>query len=221
VQQELLLHYMLAVPEFQKAGEWPTTPDAARDAAVSAALAAFTAKMQGLKEFAGQLLSLVMLSVLDEKWKDHLYDLDHLKASIGFRGWGQKDPLLEYKKEAYDMFEDLMTDMYASIAKFVFRAQLAPAPPPPPPPPMTFSGPVADAELGVAEEGEQMPPPPRRPSLGVNPYAAVSPRPQPMRTNREETPAATPASAGQTVGRNDPCPCGSGKKYKKCHGAAA
>jgi preprotein translocase subunit SecA len=179
-------------------------------------------KLDRFGEAADAVLRFVVLSTIDEKWKDHLYDLDHLKASIGFRGWGQKDPLLEYKKEAYDMFEDLMTDMYAAISRFVFRAQLAPAAPLPPPPPMMFSGPSSDAELGVADEAQEMPPPPpqpRRPSLGVNPYAAVAPRPQPMRTNREEAPAPTPAAP--TVGRNDPCPCGSGKKYKQCHGRNA
>jgi len=116
-------------------------------------------KLERFGEAADAVLRFVVLSTIDEKWKDHLYDLDHLKASIGFRGWGQKDPLLEYKKEAYDMFEDLMTDMYASIARFVFRAQLAPSMPVPPPPPMTFSGPVPDGELGVAEEAAEMPPP--------------------------------------------------------------
>jgi preprotein translocase subunit SecA len=184
-------------------------------------------KLDRFGDAADAVLRFVVLSTIDEKWKDHLYDLDHLKASIGFRGWGQKDPLLEYKKEAYDMFEDLMTDMYASIARFVFRAQLAPAGPPPPPPPMTFSGPVPDGELGVAEEAalaEQLPPPPpqpRRPSLGVNPYTAVPPRPETLHTNREEAPAPTPAGAAPTVKRNDPCPCGSGKKYKQCHGRNA
>jgi preprotein translocase subunit SecA len=122
------------------------------------------------------------------------------------------------------MFEDLMTDMYASIARFVYRAQLAPATPvPPPPPPLTYSGPVPDGELGVAEEAGELPaaPPQRRPLLGVNPYTAVPPRPETLRTNREETPAPAPTPAAQTVGRNDPCPCGSGKKYKQCHGRNA
>ncbi|HEX2080766.1 MAG TPA: preprotein translocase subunit SecA [Longimicrobium sp.] len=178
-------------------------------------------KLDRFGEAADAVLRFVVLSTIDEKWKDHLYDLDHLKASIGFRGWGQKDPLLEYKKEAYDMFEDLMTDIYGSISRFVFRAQLAPAGPPPPPPPMTFTGPRADAELGVADEAQELPPQPqpRRPSIGINPGTALPPR---IRTNREETPRAPqPVTGGQTVGRNDPCPCGSGKKYKQCHGRNA
>ena len=70
------------------------------------------------------LLRYIVLSTIDERWKDHLYDLDHLKASIGFRGWGQKDPLIEYKQEAFDMFVDLMTDIQSSIARLLFRARL-------------------------------------------------------------------------------------------------
>ena len=66
-------------------------------------------------------MSFIMLSVIDEKWKDHLYDLDHLKASIGFRGWGQKDPLVEYKKEAYEMFVDLMTDLRQTLSSYFFE----------------------------------------------------------------------------------------------------
>ncbi|HEU4885147.1 MAG TPA: preprotein translocase subunit SecA [Longimicrobium sp.] len=226
LRQRLMLDFFInadRLPNESGAGDRFSSRDDLEEYVVDRAREQYHDKLDRFGEAGDAVLRFVVLSTIDEKWKDHLYDLDHLKASIGFRGWGQKDPLLEYKKEAYDMFEDLMTDMYASIAKFVFRAQLAPTPPPPPPPPMTFSGPVADGELGVAEEGEQMPPPqpqPRRPSLGVNPYAAVTPRPQPMRTNREETPAHAPAS-GQTVGRNDPCPCGSGKKYKQCHGRNA
>lgn len=183
-------------------------------------------KLDRFGEAADAVLRFVVLSTIDEKWKDHLYDLDHLKASIGFRGWGQKDPLLEYKKEAYDMFEDLMTDMYASIARFVFRAQLAPAAPPPPPPPEFFGTPNRGDGAVAAPEGAEQPAPPaapqpRRPSLGVNPYTAVPPRPETLRTNREEPSAPAPASVAQTVGRNDPCPCGSGKKYKQCHGRGA
>jgi preprotein translocase subunit SecA len=193
-------------------------------------------KLEQFGEAGDAVLRFIVLSTIDEKWKDHLYDLDHLKASIGFRGWGQKDPLVEYKKEAYDMFEDLMADIYASVARFAFRAQLAPSAPPPPPPPV-FGTPVPREEPAArfgseagspAPEAPQPPaatpsPAPRRPSLGVNPYAAVPQRPQQWRTNREEEGArqSAPTPAAAAVGRNDPCPCGSGKKYKNCHGKHA
>src|SRR3954470_2026545 len=81
---------------------------------------AFAAKLEELDRvkdddgngFSGRLLSLVMLNVLDEKWKDHLYDLDQLRSAIHYRSWGQKDPLIEYKQEAYSMFVDLMNDIF-------------------------------------------------------------------------------------------------------------
>ncbi len=83
----------------------------------------FHRKLDSLGEHAQPVMSYIMLSVIDDKWKDHLYDLDHLKASIGFRGWGQKDPLVEYKKEAYDMFVDLMADLRKTVSTYVYRAQ--------------------------------------------------------------------------------------------------
>jgi preprotein translocase subunit SecA len=183
----------------------------------------FHAKLAQFGENTDAVLRFILLSTIDEKWKDHLYDLDHLKASIGFRGWGQKDPLIEYKREAFDMFVDLMRDLQLSVAKFVYRAQLAPAAPPPPPPPEFFGTP----NRYEAPEPSQLPEAPAEPSgrrrpapsLGVNPYTAVprAPLPQETVTNRGE-PAARPAAAGREVGRNDPCPCGSGKKFKQCHG---
>jgi preprotein translocase subunit SecA len=166
------------------------------------------------------LLRWIALSTIDEKWKDHLYDLDHLKASIGFRGWGQKDPLVEYKKEAYDMFVDLMRDLQLSTAKLVFKARLAP-PPPIQPMPVGRLRPDAYGQASV----DTTPGPARRPApdagAGVNPMTQVSsPKPSEMVTNRAEE-RKPQAAATNEVGRNEPCPCGSGKKYKKCHGQNA
>ena len=85
----------------------------------------------------------MLLTVIDDKWRDHLYDLDHLKASIGFRGWGQKDPLIEYKQEAYSMFVELMTDIRKSVASLMFRAQVQlPTQPVRMPQRMVLSGPT-------------------------------------------------------------------------------
>jgi preprotein translocase subunit SecA len=173
------------------------------------------------------LLRFISLSTIDEKWKDHLYDLDHLKASIGFRGWGQKDPLIEYKKEAYDMFVDLMRDLQGAVAKLVFRARLAPSAPPPPLPTMfpprqleeLGPGPGVDTSTGPAQRPPQAPVLPAS-AAGINPMARVAPQPQQMVTNREEARPRPPAAVAPETGRNDPCPCGSGKKYKKCHGNA-
>jgi preprotein translocase subunit SecA len=183
----------------------------------------FHKQLQHFGSHTDDLLRFIALSTIDEKWKDHLYDLDHLKASIGFRGWGQKDPLIEYKKEAYDMFVDLMRDLQASMAKLVFRARLAPSTPPPPPPPTMLAGLPLD-RIGPAADADTSTGPASRPAdaaglAGVNPMTRVStPRPEEMVTNRGEQ--RRPQPAAPAVGRNDPCPCGSGKKYKKCHGNA-
>src|SRR6185437_245574 len=99
---QLLRQYLLIVPQFEEGAEGrPETIPDAQQSARDAGHAAFDAKFKSLNEFGMQLLSIVMLNVLDEKWKDHLYDLDQLRAAIQYRGWGQTDPLIEYKKEAY------------------------------------------------------------------------------------------------------------------------
>ncbi len=179
-----------------------------------------------------------MLSVIDEKWKDHLYDLDHLKASIGFRGWGQKDPLVEYKKEAYESFVDLMADIRRSVASLLFRAQLETRPVLRAPRVTSMSGPSDVIGTGV---GPNQPAPVSRrqatPEMAATGVAATA-----MDTGSKSAtgigssaalgepeiagigPIRAPVSAAlseefENVGRNDPCPCGSGKKFKKCHGA--
>ena len=178
------------------------------DYLVEQAREAWHAKLADFGPNTDAVLSFVVLSTIDEKWKDHLYDLDHLKASIGFRGWGQKDPLVEYKKEAFDMFVDLMTDVHTSVAKLALRAQLAPVMPPPevlPPPPPPI---MPERRTG--------------PMLGINPMAAVdTPRPAPAAPREGVRPLQPSPTAVKEVGRNDPCPCGSGRKYKQCHGKAA
>ncbi|NCW43966.1 MAG: preprotein translocase subunit SecA, partial [Gemmatimonadaceae bacterium] len=136
VQQDLLMHYMLQVPAFSDAP--PATLEEAQAVAVEAVRAAFDAKLVSLNQvtdengngFADRLLSLVTLNVIDEKWKDHLYDLDQLRASIHYRSWGQKDPLVEYKQDAYTMFVDLMHDVANTFTERFLKAQLVfePAP---------------------------------------------------------------------------------------------
>jgi preprotein translocase subunit SecA len=157
----------------------------------------------GVVEVDQQVLSQVMLSVLDEKWKDHLYDLDLLRNAIHYRGWGQKDPLVEYKKEAYEMFVDLMGDIQSTFTERFLKIQVAaeparPLPPPPPPPPVGAD----DLFAGPAQR-----------SAGAATMPAAAPRLATL------GPAGRPMRAVPEVGRNDPCPCGSGRKYKKCHGA--
>ena len=127
-----------------------------------------------------------MLQVIDHHWKDHLLGMDHLRDGIGLRGYGQKDPLIEYKREGYDLFAGMMERIMSDTIERLFLVQ-------------------------AVREGERSAPPP-----------PVLSRPQPKLTlNRGEEPVSAPTvhRTDDKVGRNDPCPCGSGKKYKKCHGA--
>jgi len=125
----------------------------------------------------------VMLQVIDSQWKDHLLSMDHLKEGIGLRGYGQRDPLTEYKREAFDLFQEMVERVKATVVEWLFKIQL-----------------VREA----APEVRRSPWADARESRGESVEVASAARP-----------VARDAS-GQKVGRNDPCPCGSGKKYKKC-----
>ncbi len=199
---------------------------------------AYRRKLQSWGDHQEGILSFILLGVIDQKWRDHLYDLDGLKASIGFRGWGQKDPLVEYKQEAYTMFVDLMSDIRKTVTTMTFRTQIAPPQPTAAVAPrrLILSGPgdaaaAAPVPAGVPEPAAADPADPlaaamagsrrigRRAAAGV-PAGATDVRQ--LQTNRgDDSPVARePVRVEEKVGRNDPCPCGSGRKYKKCHGAA-
>jgi preprotein translocase subunit SecA len=125
----------------------------------------------------------VMLHVIDGQWKDHLLSMDHMKEGIGLRGYGQRDPLTEYKREAYDLFEDMVDRVRATVTELLFKMQVA---------------------------RDAVPEPTPRPTAAPRSVpGATAPRSAPERR-------AEGARSGQKVGRNDTCPCGSGKKYKKC-----
>jgi preprotein translocase subunit SecA len=249
VRQDLLMHYMLAVPEFED-GTLPTSEEEAEQRAVSAGQRAFAEKFKSLNEYADHVLAMVMLHVLDEKWKDHLYDLDQLRNAIGYRSWGQKDPLIEYKHEAYNMFVDLMQDIHNTFTERFLRAQITFEPRPAALPPMflsddggegsEFAAPPQSAPtkrfnaLGVLEDVNDASGTDETLDVGPaeSPKRGASVKPEPTvqvgsRTlsNKTSVPGI-PGAPGKNgsgdysdVGRNDPCPCGSGKKFKKCHGA--
>jgi preprotein translocase subunit SecA len=112
----------------------------------------------------------VMLSVIDNKWREHLSEMDYLRAGIGLRAMGQRDPLTEYQREGYDMFAEMIYSIKNDAIKYLFRVQLA------------------------------------------------QPKSQPQRVEANPTGGKLQKQAvSNKIGRNDPCPCGSGKKYKKCH----
>ncbi len=199
---------------------------ASRDAIVAAVKAegeaTFHRKVSYLKDFGEaigvgdvdqQVLAQVTLGVIDEKWKDHLYDLDQLRNAIQYRAYGQKDPLVEYKKEAFEMFEDLIRDLRATFAERYLKIQVSAEPPQPPPPPRRMPAPPPPA----ASTDDLFAAPARTTTGPVAPAAAPPPV---VQSNVGRIGGQTGGNL-PTVGRNDPCPCGSGKKYKKCHGAGA
>jgi preprotein translocase subunit SecA len=164
----------------------------------------------------------VMLQIVDTQWKDHLYSLDHLKEGIGLRGYGQRDPLVEYKKESFALFQDMKARIEEEIVRYLFwlrpvlneqSAQL-PRPGTRRATPITMNNPAAEAVPAFAGAGRAAVPA----SAGQAPFGGGAPRP--ARTGGDDV-VKTVRREEPKVGRNDPCPCGSGKKYKKCHGAAA
>ena len=162
----------------------------------------------------------LMLQFVDVQWKDHLYSLDHLKEGIGLRGYGQRDPLVEYKKESFSLFTDMKSRIEEDIVRYAFHLrpmanQEAPPVPMPAPrrtTPLTMSHPAADSVPAFAG--------PTRAQAPAPPIAGSAPAPAPARTGGDDV-IKTVRREEPKVGRNDPCPCGSGKKYKKCHGTAA
>ena len=163
----------------------------------------------------------IMLQIVDQQWKDHLYSLDHLKEGIGLRGYGQKDPLVEYKKESFTLFQDMKTRIEEDIVRYLFHLRpVAGADAPVTPMPARKAAPIVTNNPSAAIPA----------FAAARSQAAVATRddadapsaraPQPARTGGDDV-IKTVRHDGPRVGRNDPCPCGSGKKYKKCHGGGA
>jgi preprotein translocase subunit SecA len=168
-----------------------------------------------LREALRNLERATMLQIIDRLWIDHLYTMDTLRQGIGLRGWGQKDPRVEYEREAFELFEDLKAAIQEEFLSAMFAGDdfhlvVSQAPPP--------------AQAG-AGDGQPLPAAP----AGAGTGGTASPPPDPaalrrferLHTNRDDAAAPQPVrKTEKKVGRNDPCPCGSGKKYKKCHGLA-
>ncbi|QSV44650.1 preprotein translocase subunit SecA [Geobacter benzoatilyticus] len=147
---------------------------------------AFEAKVASFgDELMDHLIKVIMLQAIDSQWKDHLLSIDHLKEGIGLRGYGQKDPKQEYKKEAYRLFMDMMARIAAETVEKIFWVQIA-----------------REEDVERMEE-EQQKQAPKKISFNLGDEPAAPPQ---------------PAKSKKSASRNDPCPCGSGKKYKKCCG---
>ncbi len=169
----------------------------------------------------------IILDVVDSQWKDHLLSLDHLKEGIGLRGYGQKDPLVEFKKEAFTLFEDMMARIDNETVRYLFHIQvqqgeppqqLEQRPEPPRPPRQDARSAMASAAARASSDDGQ---PHHLPSVAreIERKQARQQRDLQYQTGAAQAEAPKPVRAAAKVGRNDPCPCGSGKKYKKCHGA--
>ncbi|MBP7778988.1 MAG: preprotein translocase subunit SecA [Acidobacteria bacterium] len=163
----------------------------------------------------------LMLQIVDTQWKDHLYSLDHLKDGISLRSYGQRDPLVEYKKESYVLFQDMRSRIEAEMVRYLWWLRpveggpdgdqpivnVPARPAARKPAPLIYSGPSDVPSSGF--------PPPAAPSGGFPPPGG----PRPARVGGDDAPITTVKHAEPKIGRNDPCWCGSGKKFKKCHGA--
>jgi preprotein translocase subunit SecA len=204
------------------------THDALSDSAAEAVNTRYAAKET---EFGADLMRWlerrIILDVVDSQWKDHLLSLDHLKEGIGLRGYGQKDPLVEFKKEAFTLFEDMMARIDNETVRYLFHIQVQqgePAQqleqrpePPRPPRPDARNAMASAAARASSGDGE----PQRLPSVAreLERKQARQQRDLQYQTGPAQAESPKPVRAAAKVGRNDPCPCGSGKKYKKCHGA--
>jgi preprotein translocase subunit SecA len=127
-----------------------------------------------------ELERMVLLNITDNKWREHLYEMDYLEEGIHLRAYGQKDPLTEYRREAFEMFQELTQGIREEFVRYIYRVEL------------------------------------------VRQDEPSRPRPQRVVTSHgddEANTGAAPQAKSDKVGRNAPCPCGSGRKYKKCHGA--
>ena len=147
----------------------------------------------------------VMLSFIDAKWTEHLRNLDEVKEGIGLRAYGQRDPIIEYKMEAFKLFSEMITTIGEDVVSFIFR-----------------SGPLVDRQAAAprarASRYRLDPTKARSTHESVSSSFNVNAQGGNGNARRDPTAKAAPTVVDDKVGRNDPCPCGSGKKYKHCHG---
>jgi preprotein translocase subunit SecA len=169
---------------------------------------------------------IIMLNVIDNQWKDHLLSMDHLKEGIGLRGYGQKDPLIEYKKESFTMFQDMMDRIEDETIKYLYFMRIESGD-------AASTPPLPYPELGPDAEDDEEEEEPELVTANVQAQQSVLELTRNIQRKKDRELAELQFSGGEAdgqpqtvnkaakVGRNELCPCGSGKKYKKCHGANA
>src|SRR4030095_6596290 len=153
-------------------------------------------------ELIAQIERFAMLSVIDDKWKEHLREMDDLKEGINFRAYGQKDPLIEYKKDGFELFARMLDDISVEVINFVFKFTVQEQPVP-----QQRQRQQRMTTIKASAEGAGLKMTPEQSDAKLQPG--------------QDGVKKTPIKVGPKVGRNDPCPCGSGKKYKNCHGKEA
>jgi preprotein translocase subunit SecA len=209
-----------------------TDRESLRESLVADALAAYDRREDEFgDEVMRQLERAILLQLIDNRWREHLAEMDYLREGIHLRGFAQIDPLVAYKNEGFSMFEVLMYSIWEEFARMIFHVQVEVAPqaqqelaPAQRPANVNYSGGTLEAQPSAMEEvaraaaaqaGGGAP--------GVTGPPAASPAPAPAAAqggNGEPTnPQTVVKDEQEKIGRNDPCWCGSGKKYKKCHGA--
>jgi len=201
------------------------THDQLADAAAEAVVKRYEEKE---KQFGADLMRWlerrIILDVVDSQWKDHLLSLDHLKEGIGLRGYAQKDPIVEFKKEAFVLFEDMMARIDNETIRYLFHIQMQQAEKHPAdmqvrPEAQQRSGGTQAAVASAAARAAE-PAPQRLPDVARQLERKQQRQQKDLQyqTGAAQAEPPKPVRAAAKVGRNDPCPCGSGKKYKKCHG---
>ncbi|HOX51125.1 MAG TPA: SEC-C metal-binding domain-containing protein, partial [Fibrobacteria bacterium] len=201
-EQELERHFTVKFPLAEKMS-MGASKESLVDEVIALAMEAYKAKEAEIGEFMRAVERDLLLNRIDHLWKAHLYEMDHLKEAIRFRGYGQRDPLSEYKREAFRLFQQTMDRLALEIAGNILHVQLGRVPEAPAARPRQQM-----QEIGPGEDNAP-PPPPMAPLLpGTRPMMAPPPQAVPR----------MPPQMAANIGRNDPCPCGSGKKFKKCHG---
>jgi preprotein translocase subunit SecA len=217
MKRELARVFALEPEDFAAVHLDDKSPDQMRDALWARLTDKYKAKEQLLgDELLRRIERDVMLQSVDVQWKDHLYSLDHLKEGIGLRGYGQRDPLVEYKKESFALFRDMKDRIDEEMVRYLFWLRPVPAEEPS----AAVRRPVRRAApLTLSGAGAAPSPFSQQPAEPI-PFESGRSR-RPARVGGDDAQIRTVRREEPKVGRNDPCPCGSGKKYKKCHGAAA
>ena len=167
----------------------------------------------------------LLLQIIDQRWREHLYDMDYLREGIHLRGFAQIEPLVAYKNEAFELFRDLMNSIWDDYARLIFHVEVTPVPanggaPPAPPqrrPSSAASSPTGGGRVtysgGGAPQGAMAIAAAAGGAVPGGPGGLPEEEPAPVHVEQRRV------DPGEQIGRNDPCWCGSGKKYKKCHGA--